>query len=770
MRSTIGNTADVGQTNPGIGLERRARTAVKGVVALVLFAILFAWIGGVTRLDLNAPLVYSSDALEMLAYFDQDYIHADINARLHAPFELQHDETWRYAYNALQHSNSNLIWAAYLLGGNAVKAMNFYYLATFLLVFASAYWVTGRLGLSNPFRFGAATLYALMPYHFQRNVIHLYESSYYLIPLLGLVLFQLWQQRPLAHRVGPDEWRFYTRDRWMWWCVALLVLLSSFHPYHQFFFAALAASIAPLAGWYRRSWRPVLIGFALAVIALVPLVMQPAIERWLSDPQLTLAINHQPISAYGEAEWYPLKMIQIVLPVQQHRSPWLAKIRAVYDAAHPLNNENGTTSLGLVGGIGFLICLVAALLPPRGRSLGTLRKVGLIVLICVLIASMGGVSSMLSTASYGLFGLKFPLTGARGWNRIILFIGFFAYFAAFWTLRQCVNHVRRRYFPRLPAAAVGWPVFAAVMAFAFWDQISGPIGQQNTSTFYSDQRFFEKIESELPPGSRIFQYPFVVHHVSGFVQPGVYYTEQLRPYIASRTLRFTYGGDKNSPQELWYEAAAKLEPEQQAPYLCLYGFSAFLLHRNMVSDAPAIERSWQAQLGAGPLVSPDGQLALFDLRAYCERHAIQPLDLGPIRAQLARQLSHGGEIFLNAANMPSTIGQLHADTDGSISRIASADADGYPIYGPYRSLPRGRYSATFDLALNGRGSVLLDVAARRNGQIVSLNQLTLDAGTGRTQRSIEFEVVRGDSGLEFRVYKPRGIWAQVYGVAVYSLQ
>jgi len=144
MRSTIGNTADVGQTNPGIGLERRARTAVKGVVALVLFAILFAWIGGVTRLDLNAPLVYSSDALEMLAYFDQDYIHADINARLHAPFELQHDETWRYAYNALQHSNSNLIWAAYLLGGNAVKAMNFYYLATFLLAPGQCDWLTGQ--------------------------------------------------------------------------------------------------------------------------------------------------------------------------------------------------------------------------------------------------------------------------------------------------------------------------------------------------------------------------------------------------------------------------------------------------------------------------------------------------------------------------------------------------------------------------------------------------------------------------------------------------
>jgi phosphoglycerol transferase len=745
-------------------------TALHASAAMLLFTLLFVWIGGVTRLDLNAPLIYNGDALEMLSYFDQQYIEDDMNLRLHAPFELQHKETWRYAYNALQHSNSDLMWAAYLVGGNTVRAMNFYFLATFLLIFASAYWVIGRLGLSNPFRFGAATLYALMPCHFQRNVGHLYESSYYLIPLLALVLVLLWRRRPLAHRIGPDGWRFDPLDRRLWWIIALLVLLASFHPYHQFFFAALAASIAPLAGWYRQSWRPVLIGFGLAVIALVPLVAQPVIERWLADPQLALSLNGQAIGGYGGAETFPLKMIQIILPVQGHRWPVLAHIRAVYDAVHPLNNENSTTSLGLIGAIGFLICLVAALLPSRTRALGTLHKAGLIVLIGVLFASMGGISSMISTASNWLFGPTFPLTEARGWNRMILFIGFFAYFAAFGVLRHCLIRLHRRYFPRLPTAIIVWPAFIAVMAFAFWDQIPGPIEQQSTSSYYNDQRFFAQIEGELPAGARVFQAPFVVHHVSGWVLPDVYYTDQLRPYIASRTLHFTFGSDQGTPQELWYAAASKLAPDQQAPYLCDYGFSGILLHRNMVKDPAAVEKPLQAQLGAAPIVSQDGQFAFFDLRPYCERHAIRPLDLDPIRAHLMQQLADRGAIFLGAGDMASLIGQLYADTDGSISRVATADEDGFQVYGPWLHLLPGRYSATFDLALNGNGTVTLDVAAQRNEQTASLTQTILSGGTTHTQLSLEFEAAPGDSGFEFRVYKPRGIAAQVFGVAIHPLK
>ncbi|GAA0714572.1 hypothetical protein GCM10009105_19250 [Dokdonella soli] len=745
------------------------RAAGQAILALILFSILFVWVGGITRLDLNAPLVYNGDALWMLAYYDQDYINDDINVRLHAPFELQSKETWRYAYDALQHSNSNLMWAGYLVGGNTISAMNYYYLATFLLIFASAYWVIGRLGLSNPFRFGAATLYALMPYHFQRSVGHLYESSYYLIPLLALVLVLLWQARPLAYRIGPGGWRFDIRDRRLWLVLALLILLGSFHPYHQFFFAALAVSVAPFAGWYRQSWRPVLIGFGLAVIALVPLVVQPAIERWLADPQLALAINNQSISGYGGAETFPLKMIQIILPVQGHRWPLLAHVRAAYDAAHPLNNENSTTSLGLIGAIGFLICLFAALLPSRSDRLGTLRIAGLIVLICVLIASMGGVSSMISTASNWLFGPTFPLTEARGWNRIILFIGFFAYFAAFWALRYSLLWLRRRWIPTSAAAVVIWPGFIAVLAFALWDQIPSPIQQQNPSTFYSDQRFFAQIEHEFPAGSRVFQYPFVIHHASDWVLPGVYYTDQLRPYISTQTLHFTFGGDLNTPQLLWYEAASQLTPDQQAPYLCAYGFSGLLLHRNMVKDVAAVERPWQEQLGAAPIVSQDAQFAFFDLRPYCTNHAIAPLDLDPIRVHLMQQLADRGTRYLGAGDMPSTIGKLRADADGSISRSAAADGEGFLVYGPYLDLAAGHYSSAFDLALDGNGAVPIDVTAQRNGQTVSLTQAILTGSTARYQKLVEFEVKAGDASLEFRVYKPRGISAQVFGVAIHPL-
>lgn len=746
------------------------RVTLHGLTALVLFTALFVWIGGVTRIDLNAPLIYNGDALEMLSYFDQQYIEDDMNLRLHAPFELQHAETWRYAFDALQHSNSNLIWAAYLVGGNSIRAMNFYFLATFLLIFASAYWVIGRLGLPDPFRFGAATLYALMPYHFQRSVGHLYESSYYLIPLLALVLVLLWQARPLAHRIGPHGWRFDMHDRRVWLVLALLILLGSFHPYHQFFFAALAASIAPLAGWYRRSWRPVLIGFGLAAIALLPLVLQSRIEHWLSDPQLALALDGQAIGGYGGAEVFPLKLIQIVLPVQGHHWPLLAEIRAMYDASNPLVNENSTTSLGLVGALGFVCLMVLPLVPMRRPELGTLRKFAAITLIGLLLAGMGGVSSIISTVSALVFGPTFPLTEARGWDRMILFVGFFSYVAAFWVLRLVLLRVHRRWFPRLPVAAITWPAFVAVLAFAFWDQIPGPIQQQQTSTYYSDQQFFAQIERKLPPASRIFQAPFVIHHVSGWVLPGVYYTEQLRPYINTRTLHFTYGGDQGTAQAHWYEAASKLPVDQQAPYLCSYGFAGFLVHRNMMKDPASLERAWQGQLGAGPTISPDNQLSFFDLRPYCSSHSIKPLDLAPIRERLLQQHADKNSRFFGAADLSSTIGELHVDSDGSISRSASTEGEGFLTFGPYVDLPPGHYSAAFDLAQDGDGTVALDVTAKRNGHLVQLSTAILSGSTLRFEELLKFEVLPGDSALEFRIQKPRGISAKVFGVRVNPLK
>jgi len=116
-------------------LHRNLGRRAHGALAFLAFTVLFVWIAGVTRLDLNAPLAYESDALEAQAYFDRAYIYNDFHTRLHAPFEISQDSSARYVFNAVFQSDSNLVWLCWLIArGNDVSALNLAYLATFLLV------------------------------------------------------------------------------------------------------------------------------------------------------------------------------------------------------------------------------------------------------------------------------------------------------------------------------------------------------------------------------------------------------------------------------------------------------------------------------------------------------------------------------------------------------------------------------------------------------------------------------------------------------------
>ncbi len=746
----------------------RVRYFGRGLVALIAFSILFGWLAGVGHVQLDHPLAYNGDALETLAYFDHDYIANDFDTRLHAPFELEHKQNWYYIYNALFQSNSNLIWLAHLAGGGSmVRTLNLAYLATFLLVFLSAYWVCGRLGLGDPYRFGAASLYALMPYHFQRSVNHFWESSYYLTPLLALVILQLWSARPLAHRWGPQGWQFTWRDPRAIFALVLILFLSSFHPYHQFFFAILAASVAPLAALYRKSWRPLMVGVGLAILAMGVLLLKDGITHALVSPELALSINGQAISGYGSAEVFPLKLTQMLLPVQGHRWHALAAVRAMYDAANPLNNENQTTTLGLLGSFGLLASLALALVPSSRWRMSRGGKMGVITLLAVLFASMGGISSLISTVSMVLMGPTFILTQARGWDRMIIFVGFFSYFTAFWLLGKGVFCLRRHLPAKLSRAAIAWPIFMVVFGAALWDQVPYVISQQNSDHFLSDQRFFGRLEATLPAQARVMQLPFLVHHVSAWVQPGVYYTDALRPYLSSKMLHFTYGGDQGSVQIQWLKTVTDLPADQSAPYLCRYGFSGVLLQRNMVNDPTAMEQVWVAHLGALPWVSDDRNFSFFDLRTFCASHAIAPLDLHALKASLIEK-NEGASHSIAAAAFPHLIGHVASEPDGNVAIVGTAEENGWLGFGPYESLNPGHYQVRFNLAdidIPPDNPITLDVAAQRLGRDVQLAQAKI-AVTENAPPVLSFTVAPGDSLLQYRIYKPRGASVRFEGVEI----
>ena len=755
---------------------RRVKQGMRLVLALATFTLLFYWLCGVGRVNIHHPFDYTGDAVEKLAYQVQDYLHNDFDTRMRAPFELATPENGRYVYNALFQSDSNLIWIAKLIGGGKpVKSLNLAYLFTFLLVFISGYWVCGRLGLSDPFRFCAASLFALMPYHFQRGEDHLLESTYYFVPFMVLLMLEVWSARPIACKWVEDRWKFTWRDRRMWYAFFLLAFLTSFNPYHQFFFACLVASAAPFAAVYRRNWRILIVGLALAGFACSVLVMRHTLTHFVSSPDLALGVTGQGITGYGQAELYPLKLAQLLLPVGEHRWGVLASIRDMYNVANPLNNENSTTTLGLVGSIGFLSCVVLALMPNRGAMLNQVARMGLITLIAILFGVMGGFSSLISTISNVVLGPYSMLTQARSWNRIAIFIGFFAYFTAFWLVQKSTAAVASRTSGGHAKSIVGWSICAAVFAFALWDQVPYKIDQQDDGHYVSDVQFFGGLESTLPKGAKIFQLPFVAHHWSAYVLPGVYYTQQLRPYVTSQTLSYTYGGDRGSLQSEWYYAATALPPVQAATYLCSYGFAGVLLQRNMVVDPSILEGGWSVALKASPQFSKDGDYSFFDIRSFCASHNVRQIDVQALKARLMAQLK-SGKHFIPGGAFDHRIGNVELAPDGNIVITSPENEAGWLAFGPAEPLKRGKYRATFEFTnLRNSGDHTLDIDINVHGYAtpIVLNRLSFvpQSSDGVISKSIAFTVSDPSySSFDYRVRKDAGMSVDFRGVQVERLR
>jgi len=736
----------------------RSRAFLCGLVATLLFGLLFVWIGGVCKLDLSLPLEYTGDSIETLAYNVRAPIANDFDTRLRAPFEIEQPQSSRRLYNALFQSDSNLMWLAHALSDSMVGTLNLYYLATFILAFLIAYLVSVSLGLSHIYSFCAASLYALMPYHFQRSVHHLWESSYYLTPVMVLIILKLWTAHPAA-AVGAATRMPSLQGRELLLAALFILFLSSFHPYHQFFFAVLMASAAPIAALQSGSWRPLIVGLALSLLAVATLALKTALLNHSGAPELALTTNGQALGGYGGAEIFPLKLSQMLLPTQGHRWHVFAAIRTLYDAANPLNNENSSTALGIVGGLGLVISVAAALALPARLREGMLYKLGLLVLICLLFACMGGISSLISTASYVLMGEKFPLTQTRAWNRIIVFIAFASYLSAFWALHLLTAKLSEKMRRSWLRSAVPIALCAGVFGFALWDQVPNGIAQYPPDHFKSDVAFFSDVEKELPAGAKVFQFPFVIHHASGFVRPGAYYTEAIRPYVASRTLHFTYGGDQDSAQANWLAGASHLPAEQLPAFLCRFGFSAALIHRNMLENPAETERSWSQTLGVSPQISRDRQMSIFPLLGYCRTHAIQPINMRSYKQHLLAEQKQGIRQMPIGA-LPHHIGQLQADDHGDIDLIGTTAEQGTLAFGPYEELQRGAYAVTFSMIETDHDAnepIVLDVVGKRDDRDIVLAREEVRDAASNIERTLRFELDRTTGQMQYRVIKPRGM-------------
>ena len=582
------------------------------LLSFVLASVLMSgWPAGLLP-QLRVPFVYEGDGLSH-AWMIKRVIDGWLYTNSHSGYPFG---SHFYDYPGSDAGNLALVKLLGLASGSWAAVLNLYFLTCFAACFVCAYLVARTTGLNKPLAAAAALLYTFLPFHMQR-IPHLFLTSYFVAPLffyfaLRIADGQLFEG-PLGHRKGAKLAAAVT-----------LAALASFGVYYALFGVMLFVMVAFAAICARGDLRPMKAAFAASCFVVVGVLLNvaPTVayqKMYGKNPEVAQR-------GAADSELYGLKLMQLLVPQQYHRSDKLRASVAVYNAGTPLVNENVTASLGAVGAAGFLAMLGVAFAAVSGRKIE--RKLALLALAATLLFLFGTVGGLGSLFSHTVSA------SIRGWNRISVFIGFAALLGLFLLLQAALQ---RRLQGRGLLAASG--VTAALLGVAgLWDQTSTtcePCIVRYASLYDMDRDFAKAIEKEIPNGA-VYQLPYM-----GF--PEVPELHQLKAYnhmsgyLHSDTLNWSYGGMKGRRGDLFYRALASEPLERQLEVLRKLGFGGIYIDKRGYADrGAAVIAGFTALTGAEPKLSrADGQVVFFRLPGT-------PVDLGGKGVQEIMDLSGYG--------------------------------------------------------------------------------------------------------------------------------
>ena len=494
-------------------------------------------------------------------------------------------------------------------------ALNLFYFLTFPLTALLSLSVFRLCGLKQLSAVVASLLFAFLPFHFLRGEMHLFLNTYYVVPLYILLIVSVCE--PARFSLSNNSvlrYLFY---------FFISVFAASSGIYYAFFGAYLLLISGLITYFNTKKWRGFFKACCLIAIifATVFVNISPSFLVKRNASENTEMANRSPI----DSELFGLKIIQMVLPVDQHHLRGFAKSKEHYNKIAPLVNENRTATLGVIGTVGFFILLLLLLMTSQTIENTLLFAFSRLTIFSVLLGTIGGLGAIFA------FRVS-PMI--RSYNRISVFIAFFSLCAFFLVLQK-----------KIQKKSVRWIVMIVVACIGLFDQIPQmPRDNAVKMAFENDERFITLIESQLPPGSLIFQFPFM-----SFPEAGNIYAMQdydpLRPYLHAHHLRFSYGALKGRLISAW-QAYLVDQPTTSALNMIAYaGFVGIYLDRNGYTDhGVQIEETLKKILHQTPLVSSDHRFLFFDLREFVNKLRADPANWIAQTHLLQSLIRHGNNV------------------------------------------------------------------------------------------------------------------------------
>jgi hypothetical protein len=527
-------------------------------VALLAAVVVAVWCEHYDRwtaASWNIPADYRGDTLEILARIaaasegDAKPFRAQHISRLGAPFGAN--------WSAYPSSDLLLLWGI----GQVARVLGVFAAANLALLLATltaawAFYGTARwLRVRWEWAMAGALLFAFTCQTFHRGLPHLFLVFSWTVPLALVACGLVASSRRLRLRGAGGGF-----------CIGTAIAIGVGNPYVLFLFLQLLGW-AVIAQWLGAKRRENLVVGGVALACAVGAFFVVESHVWLHAPDTAAASPL--VRNYGSTERYALKPLELFMPPANHRWEALAFFGHRYVRwSEWRGGEAFMPYLGVVG-IAGLVALFAVVLRAvlrRQRVPGLALPTGWVLAF----ASVGGITNILAFFT--------GLVLFRATNRFSIFLSALV-------LLFVVTRLGRWF-----AARPGWLSVAAaavLAAFGLTDQLPPPPGlekqQRIARRIESDRELGRLLEGRLPPGAMVFQLPVMMFPESPPAHLLADY-EHFRPYLATESLRFSYGMLRGRSRGRWQRDAETLPTDEFVRKLERYGFAALYFNRSGFPD------------------------------------------------------------------------------------------------------------------------------------------------------------------------------------------
>lgn len=561
--------------------KKNIRTALVYFFATVISTALILTIFKIFEINLSIPLHFSGDAVQ--PYNFAQNIEATgwwySNERLGAPYTQE-----LYDYPLTDSLHFLVIKFLLFVGFGWVQSINIFYILTFPFTTLLSMYAMSKMGIKLKIALAFSLIYAFIPFHLFRGVSHFLIASYYILPIGVLNAFYLAKGT--------------VKSRSFYLVSALLIGASgAYYTYFSLILIATGALIGLSANFSKPLFKKALVLTALIFgvffLNLIPSFIYS--QNYGSNINTTQRNPH-------ESEVFGLKIIQLLLPVEDHNISILNKFAKRYvQYSSPIGlNENQYASLGVTASVGFLILLFYGLFFMRNSPENqNLKILGMFNLVLILVGTVGGLNSIFSYFVNPTF---------RSLNRISIAIAFLSLCGVAFVLQRLV---RRR-----------TVLLLLIVPLALFDQVSaGSMRSFRSYTPYFEtlNTFVKEIEANLSPNDMVYTMPFGEY-------PEGSDKNTMQFALLGEKLKWSTGAAQWRFSSMWQYEVSLLEPEEQIKEVVSRGFSGILLKSN--SSTVELKSALDSLLGESTL-SFDRTYYFYSLKDYIQENDLS-IDETPV--------------------------------------------------------------------------------------------------------------------------------------------